>query len=141
VTANDFLNAIALKLKDLYPGKKVFVNQIPSGADGNFFVGTVETAHEKHLDRRRKRRIMFEILYFLKSDDALKFHDFEEKAFDGFESIAIDGRTVHLTNLSARRNGDMNAYQLRFDADFYFVYAPDPSDKIAEIERLEILKQ
>ena len=35
----------------------MYKRQIPKGADGQFFVGIIESGQEAHLDRRRKRSI------------------------------------------------------------------------------------
>ena len=73
MTVNKILEAIASKLSEIWPDRNVFVDKIPKGADGNFFVGVIETNQEKKLDRRRTRSCQIEVLYFLKSDDNMAF--------------------------------------------------------------------
>lgn len=127
---NGFLEAVTEKLVGLWPDRHVFVNEIPKGSDGNFFVGMIEASQEKKLDRRRKRTIQFEVLYFLKTKDNLVFNDWAETMFDEFETLSVyekEGvrRTIRLTNISARRDDDNKAFQFLFDADFYFVITPE----------------
>lgn len=127
---NGFLEAVAEKLVGLWPDRHVFVNEIPKGSDGNFFVGMIEASQEKKLDRRRKRTIQFEVLYFLKTKDNLVFNDWAETMFDEFETLSVyekEGvrRTIRLTNISARRDDDNKVFQFLFDADFYFVITPE----------------
>lgn len=119
MTLNNFLESIAMKLVGLWSDRHVFVNEIPKEADGNFFVRVIDTSQEKKLDRRRRRTVQFEVLYFLASKDNMKFNEWAETMFDEFESLSVhektevvDGvetdvrRTIRLTNISARKDDD-----------------------------------
>lgn len=138
MTLNDFLEAVAEKLVGLWSDRHVFVNEIPKDSDGNFFVGMIEASQEKKLDRRRRRTVQFEVLYFLASKDNLEFNAWAETMFDEFESLSVhektevvDGvetdvrRTIRLTNISARKDDDQRVFRFLFDADFYFVITPE----------------
>lgn len=138
MTLNDFLEAVAEKLVGLWSDRHVFVNEIPKDSDGNFFVGMIEASQERKLDRRRRRTVQFEVLYFLASKDNLEFNAWAETMFDEFESLSVyektevvDGveydvrRTIRLTNVSARKDDDQRVFQFLFDADFYFVITPE----------------
>lgn len=135
MTLNNILEAIASKLVGIWTDRHVYVNEIPKDSDGNFFVGIIETGQEKKLDRRRKRHIQFEVLYFLAKKDNMDFNEWVEAMYDHFESLSayektVDGsdvfRSVRLTNITARKDGDTRVYQFLFDADFYFVITGDP---------------
>ena len=128
MTLNNFLEAVAAKLIGLWPDRHIFVNEIPKDSDGNFFVGIIETTQEKKLDRRRRRHVQIEILYFLASKDNLDFNEWSETMLDEFESLTVvenesRSRLVRLTNITARTDDDSRVYQFLFDADFYFVIA------------------
>lgn len=138
MTLNNFLESIAVKLVGLWPDRHVFANEIPKNADGNFFVRVVDTSQERKLDRRRRRTVQFEVLYFLASKDNLEFNEWAETMFDEFESLSVhektevvDGvetdvrRTIRLTNISARKDDDQRVFQFLFDTDFYFVITPE----------------
>lgn len=130
MTLNNFLEAVALKLVGLWSNRHVYVNEIPKESDGNFFVGIVETGQEKKLDRRRRRHIQIEVLYFLASKDNLDFNEWVEIMLDEFEALTVTEtedttRLVRLTNITARKDEDNRVFQFLFDADFYFVIAPD----------------
>ena len=127
---NGFLEAVAEKLVGLWPDRHVFVNEIPKGSDGNLFVGMIEASQEKKLDRRRRRTTSFEVLYFLASKDNLEFNAWAETMFDEFEILSVietEGvrRGVRLKNVTARKDDDSRVYSFTFDADFYFVIAPE----------------
>lgn len=138
MTLNDFLEAVAEKLVGLWSDRHVFVNEIPKDSDGNFFVGMIEASQEKKLDRRRRRTVQFEVLYFLALKDNMKFNEWAEAMFDEFETLSVhektevvDGvetdvrRTIRLTNISARKDDDQRVFQFLFDTDFYFVITPE----------------
>lgn len=138
MTLNDFLEAVAEKLVGLWSDRHVFVNEIPKDSDGNFFVGMIEASQERKLDRRRRRTVQFEVLYFLASKDNLEFNAWAETMFDEFETLSVHEktevvngvekdvrRTIRLTNISARKDDDQRAFQFLFDADFYFVITPE----------------
>ena len=51
MTLNNFIEAIAGKLTAVWPDRKVYVDEIPKDADGQFFVGIIESEQEKHPSR------------------------------------------------------------------------------------------
>ena len=121
MTLNNILEAIASKLVGIWTDRHVFVNEIPKDSDGNFFVGIIETSQEKKLDRRRVRHIQIEVLYFLSNKDNMDFNEWVESMYDHFESLSVyektvDGsdvfRSVRLTNIKARKDGDARVYQI-----------------------------
>lgn len=138
MTLNKFLEAIAFKLINLWPDRHVFVNEIPKDSDGNFFIRVVEITQEKKLDRRRRKTVQFEILYFLASKDNLEFNLWAETMLDEFETILVCEETeptnitesdilhsIRLSNISARKDSDSRVFQFLFDADFYFLLASE----------------
>lgn len=140
MTLNNFVEAIAGKLAAVWPDRKVYVDEIPKDAEGQFFVGIIESEQEKRLDRRRKRTIQFEVLYFLKSKENMAFNDWAEEMYDQFETLTVKeteqkDRTVRLTGQKATPNSNARVFQFTFDADFFFVLTP------AEIPYMETLDQ
>lgn len=145
MTLNNLIKAVAARLTELWPDRKVLVDRIPRDADGNFFVGIIESEQEKHLDRRRKRSVQLEVLYFLRSDDSMDFNDWAESMYDSFEVLTVKEtedrtREVHLTGQTARRDDGERVYQFMFDADFFFVLTPDDIPGMDDLELTEVLK-
>lgn len=106
MTLNNFIEAIAGKLTAVWPDRKVYVDEIPKDADGQFFVGIIESEQEKHLDRRWKRSIQFEVLYFLNTKENMEFNAWAETMFDQFDVLTVKetdqkDRTVRLTGQKA----------------------------------------
>ena len=75
---------------------------------------------QAELDRRFKRSVSFQILYFRADQDALAYQDWAEALYDGFRTLEAGGRTVRLKNRSARENGEQRCYLFTFDADLLF---------------------
>lgn len=145
MTLNNFLEAVASKLGTIWPDRKVYVDEIPKGADGQFYVGIIESEQEKHLDRRRKRTVQFEVLYFLKTKDTMSFNAWAEEMYDSFETLAVKEtdektRTIRLTGQKARPNGNARVFQFLFDADAFFVLAPPEIPFMEVLDQTEVLK-
>lgn len=145
MTLNNILEAVAAKLTAIWPDRKVHVDEIPRNADGQFFVGIIESGQEKHLDRRRKRSIQIEVLYFLKSKDTMAFMDWAEAMYDHFEDMTVEEapgqtRTIHLTGQKARPDENARVFQFLFDADFFFNLAPPEIPFMEDLEHTEEMK-
>jgi hypothetical protein len=145
VTLNNFVEAIAAKLAALWPDRKVYIDEIPKDADGQLFVGIIESGQEKHLDRRRKRSIQFEVLYFLTSKENMGFNAWAEAMYDQFETLTVQEtdhktRTIRLTGQKAKQNKNACVYQFTFDADFFFVLAPPETPSMETLYQTEEVK-
>lgn len=145
MTLNNFVEAIAAKLTAIWPERKVYVGEIPQNADGQFYVGIIESEQEKHLDRRRKRTIQFEVLFFLKTKDNTDFNTWAESMYDNFETLTVKetdqkNRTIRLINQSAKPNKNARVYQFTFDADFFFVLTPEELPLMENLELTEEVK-
>lgn len=145
MTLVNFLSAIAQKLVGIWPDRLVYTGEIPQDADGQFFVGIIESGQEKKLDRRRKRTIQVEVLYFLKSKDTMAFHDWAEAMYDNFDVLVVQEdetktREIRLKGQSARPDENARVYQFTFDADFFFVLAPPDLPNMEHLDHTEVLK-
>jgi len=145
MTLNNFLEAVASKLGEIWPDRKVYVDEIPKDADGQFFVGIIESGQEKHLDRRRKRTVQFEVLYFLKTKDTMGFNAWAEEMYDNFEALVVKEtdektRTIRLTGQKARPDGNARVFQFLFDADVFFVLTPPEIPFMEGLDQTEVLK-
>lgn len=145
MTLNNFLEAVALKLSEIWPDRKVRVNEIRKDAEGQFFVGIIGSDQETHLDRRRKRSVQIEVLYFLKSKDSMDFNDWAEEMYDHFETLTVKEtddktRTIRLTKQKARPDGNTRVFQFLFDADFFFVHTAPEIPFMENLDQTEVLK-
>lgn len=129
MTMNNLLEAVAAKLTGIWPDRNVYVDEIPQQADGQFFVGMAGSKQERLLDRRRKRTISLEVLYFLTSKDNMGFNHWAETMYNNFETLSVREDSGHvsrlrLTNQQTVRGSDTRAFQFLFDAQFFFVLPP-----------------
>ena len=116
MTVNDIIEAIALQLKMLYHDKKVYVDEIPQGVNGNFYVHCTDQAHIRHLNRRRWRNYSFEVLYFMADKDSMAFNDWAEVMYWAFERLQVDERILTPIDAKAEDGRDM-VYHFTFDID------------------------
>lgn len=145
MTLANFLSAIAQKLTELWPDRLVYAGEIPQNADGQFFIGIIESGQEKRLDHRRTRTIQFEVLYFLRSKDTMAFQAWAEAMYDNFDTLTVkeDGekaRVVHLTGQKARPDDNARVYQFLFDASFHAVLAPGEIPPMENLEQSEVYR-
>lgn len=144
MTLKSFVTAIADKLVELWPDRKVFAGQIPKGADGNFFVGIIESAQSRGLDVQRTRTVQFEVLYFLTNDSSMDFYEWAETMHANFQALEVpDGpgrQHVALTAQRARRDGEMMVYQYTFDARVNYLVQPDPGEVMETLQIVEELR-
>ncbi len=118
MTLNNFLEAVAENLSacgriDTYSSMKF--RRILTGISSS----ELSKRHRKKLDRRRRRHVQIEVLYFLASKDNLDFNEWSEKMLDEFESLTVvetesRSRLVRLTNVTARKDDDSRVYQFLF---------------------------
>lgn len=120
MTLNELTWAAAARLRALWPDRPVYVDDIPREADGCLYIGLIDSEQGQELDRRFKRSVSFQILYFRADQDALAYQDWAEALYDGFRTLEAGGRTVRLKNCGARENGEQRCYQFTFDADLLF---------------------
>lgn len=142
MTLRAFLEAVAGKLTALWPERKVYVDEMPRDADGNFFVRIVDSSEESHLDRRGSRTLSFEVLYFMRQKETLPFLDWAEAMYDAFKILSVEEtaektRGIYLYNREARRNDNLAAYQFTFDAAFQFVVAPEEEIPMERLDQRE----
>jgi hypothetical protein len=145
VTLNDYLEAVAGVLTSLWPGRTVEVDEIPSGADGNFYVGIIESNQDRKLDRRRRRLVQFQVLYFLAKGDTMAWDDWADSMYENFEELTVNdgtasGRIVHLTGQTARHDQGQRYFQFLFNADVLFLKEPEPEPLMENLELSEGIK-
>lgn len=141
------MKAITAKLNELYPDKIVHIGEIPREADGNFYIRLVDSSQQKHLDRRRKRVLQFEVLYYCKERDMTKYLEWAETMHENFERLTVamndngESRSIALINQKAYENRNTMMYQFMFDAEFYFVLEAEEIPLMDELIHDERMKE
>jgi hypothetical protein len=132
VTAAACLRAIADRLRTLWPDKKVYVDEVPANIDGNMSIMSRESSIVKGLDRRRRVRYQFEVLYFLDSHDTMSYLDWSDTMLGGLEAISVDGRVVHTSELTAFELDRVMHVTVGIDASIVFV--PEAGDTMDTLQ-------
>lgn len=140
MTVNQIIEAIAFKLKQLYPDRYVYDGEIPKGADGNFYVHCSDQSHSRNLNRRRSRSYTFEVLYFKSKKDSMHFNDWAEQMYFEFERLQVGNRTVSTTDAQAEDGRDM-VYHFTFDVNITGLIDQLADDPMANLKIEEALKK
>ena len=65
--------AIANKIKEVYPNATIYDEDIPQGfKDGSFLISVIDGTYKKSIDNRFSGSVSFDIAYFPESSDTLK---------------------------------------------------------------------
>lgn len=141
MTLEHMARAAAQRLRELWPERKVYVDKIPKNADGNLFLGVIDSDQDGELDRRFRRSVRFEACYFLQSEDNMDYLAWAETMYDAFRVLEVsDGgqvRRVRLINRKARQNSDQRYYQFLFEVSSVLWEAPAAGDVMERIEHRE----
>ena len=132
MTAAACLRAIADRLRTLWPNKKVYVDEVPASIDGNMSVLAREATIGKGLDRRRQVRYQFEVMYFLGSHDTMSYLEWADAMLGGFETINVDGRVVHTSELKAFELD--RVMHVTFGIDASVVFVPEAGDTMDTLQ-------
>lgn len=139
MTLNDMAQAAAKRLRDLWPERKVYPNKIPKDADGNFFLGVIDSDQTGELDRRIRRSVRFEVCYFLRSEDNMDYLAWAETMYDAFRVLEVhDGdarRRVRLINRKAGMNSEQRCYQFLFEVKFTFWETEEAGELMERMEQ------
>jgi hypothetical protein len=139
VTLEHMIRAAAQRLRELWSDRRVYVDKMPRDADGNFFLGVIDSDQDGELDRRFRRSVRFQVSYFLQSEDNLDYLAWAETMYDAFRVLEVgDGdqvRRVRLINRKARMDSDERYYQFLFDVESVLWEAPAVGDMMERVEQ------
>lgn len=121
MTLNNMVQAVAAKLKELWPGRRVYAGEMPRDGDGAFFVGVTDSRQTGGLDRRQRRSVSIQVLYFLKGRDPTDYLEWAEVMYNSFRHLDVGDYSLRLHSQKARADGDNRYYQFLFDLDICFV--------------------
>lgn len=109
---NVFIVCIAAKLKELFPDKKIYTEELTANADGKIFIMVNNPSQSRELGGMRKRSVSFDIAYVCRKNDNMDYHDWTDKMYDNFEYIEINDKTYITQNLHADK----------FDGIYHFLF-------------------
>ncbi len=147
MTLNDYIEACAEKLGELAPERHVYTEELPSNADGNFFIRLADASQETKLGDWRRRAVSMEILYFLAKRENASYNDWADGMLMSFETLKTadrtdkNGNTVYklhrVKNAKAYRDDDGRVYHFIFDIEHDFYIADGESEVMEVLEGIE----
>lgn len=128
ITINDFVNAIADKLKLLYPNFDIWCDCIKQFNQTNnvddtknivssFFIDVIKIRNNQKLWNRNQRNYDFDIYYFIPENKSISFFEWTEIMLLSFKTLEVDGDLYHITNVEIDRVDDIGHFT--FSIKFY----------------------
>ena len=145
MTINDFLQAVVVQLTALWPERPIHTDVLSQEADGGFFVGLAESEQSAGLGRRGRRMLRFEVLYAPREGDELTYGAWLDEMYGAFSRLEVSDaaggvRSIRLTNVCSRKDSKESFCRFLFDAEFYFVLAPQDEPLMEVLEQKEVLR-
>lgn len=136
------LQAVAGKIRTLFPESEVLPDEIEQEVSGAFYLSTAAASAAPKLSGTLSRTTTIDVKYFLKKGDNLDYGHWQDMMLESFHTITLqeDGeeQVLHCRNVEARRD-DMRYYELTFDISVLFTDIPD-GEKMAIFDLHEKLK-
>lgn len=139
MTLEQMTQAAGQRLRELWPEREVYVNKMPTDADGNFFLEVTESDQGKGLDRCIHRSVSFRVCYFLQNEDNMDYLAWAETMYDTFRVLEVqngDARSrVSLINRKAGMNNEQRCYQFLFEVKFTFWETEEAGELMERMEQ------
>lgn len=129
---NAFIEAIAARLKELFPDKRICVDELTERADGKIFIIVNNPSQTRELGGMRKRSVSFDISYVCRKNDNLDYHNWIDKMYYNFEHIKVGDTVYTAKNLHADKFDGI--YHFLFDLD-YRIYYKNEAVKMAKLKQ------
>jgi hypothetical protein len=100
----EIIQAIADKIKELYPSATIYDESVPQGfKDGSFFISVIDDSYSKSIANRFKGSVSFDLAYFPSNMNNLNNECFQVsqnvfRAFDLLSGFRITGKTSNVTD-------------------------------------------
>lgn len=136
------LQAVAGKIRTLFPGAEVLPDEIEQDVSGAFYLSTAAASASPRLSGTLYRNTTFDVKYFLTNGDNLAFAQWQDMMLENFHTVTLrDGaeeQILHCRNIETRRD-DSRYYELIFDISVLFTDIPD-GEKMETFDLKERLK-
>lgn len=96
--------AIADKIKELYPAATIYDEHIPQGfKDGSFFISVIDHSHSKAIGEKYNAAVSFDLAYFPADQNGINNECYQVsqnimRAFDLLDGYRIRGKTSSVTD-------------------------------------------
>lgn len=129
ITVNDFVNAIADKLKELYPDYDVYADEIKQEQilSNYFFIHVVDITKKQELGTRCQRIYNFDIFYFQPENENINFFNWTETMMFEFKYLKVGENLHHVTNIEFTKDDEVGHFT--FEVKFYTIEI-EPKDNM-----------
>lgn len=127
---NSLIEAVAKRLKELFPDKKICTEKITSDAEGKIFIIVNNPNQKRELGKMRKRSISFDISYVCNENDNTSYYEWIDKMYEGFEYLKTDTDTVIPENVHTDKFDGI--YHFLFDVKYHIYY----KEEMPKMEKL-----
>lgn len=127
ITVNDFVNAIADKLKKLYPDYDVYADEIKQEEQEElkktltnyFFIYVIDITKNQELGTRCQRVYNFDIFYFQPENENINFFNWTETMMLEFKCLKVGDDLYHVTDIEFTKDDDVGHFT--FEIKFYTI--------------------
>lgn len=131
MTANQILEAIALKLNRLYPDRSVVIDAMPVSTVGKIYVHCTDQSHKRGLARRYSRSYSFQVQFFETKKDHIQFNAWAETMYFEFERLEVNECMVRASNTRAKE-GENAVYHFTFDVKYHGLLKPTDTGQASD---------
>lgn len=128
----ELVQGIGTLAAELFPGKLMYVDEIPADAEGNFFLAITEQRGSDGISARRSRFVGFDLMYFSEAGDGFSFLEWADIMQDGMKLIRAGEFTLHTSSRRAL-NEDM-VYHFLFDISAEYIEYTPQGEKMEHLE-------
>lgn len=121
ITVNDFVNAIADKLKLLYPDYEVYADEIKQEQvlSNYFFIHVIDITKNQELGTRCQRVYNFDIFYFQPENENINFFNWTETMMLEFKYLKVGDDLYRVTDIEFTKDDDVGHFT--FEIKFYTI--------------------
>lgn len=129
ITINDFVNAIADKLKELYPDYDVYADEIKQEQilSNYFFIQVIDITKNQELGTRCQRIYNFDIFYFQPENENINFFNWTETMMFEFKYLKVGDDLYRITDIEFTKDDEVGHFT--FEVKFYTIEI-EPKDNM-----------
>lgn len=129
ITVNDFVNAIADKLKELYPDYDVYTDEIKQEQilSNYFFIQVIDITKNQELGTRCQRIYNFDIFYFQPENENINFFNWTETMMFEFKYLKVGDDLYRITDIEFTKDDEVGHFT--FEVKFYTIEI-EPKDNM-----------
>ena len=136
ITLNDRINAVADKLKSLYPEYDIYINEVPQTEEtaevkDYFYIDHINTIPIDGLMGRMRVRHFLDISYIQDKNENLDYFSWIDKMSKEFKEIEADGMIMFIEDMKFEKVDEIGHCTFNIS---YFIRSFEEYEKMQEME-------